>query len=117
MSTLRPGRRRCRALSSRTTHRPTRQVASSIHFTPITRQQDGDCEVGITSGRLQVVECASSIAGARNRAAAHARGAVLGFVDDDTILLTPNALQLVCAYAFHNSHGYGVKSLWTRPQS
>jgi glycosyltransferase involved in cell wall biosynthesis len=68
-----------------------------------------------THESLRTVVCATSIAGARNRGAALARGRILVFLDDDTVFLEAGALHEVARLGRYHTHGYGARRLWTPP--
>jgi glycosyltransferase involved in cell wall biosynthesis len=54
-----------------------------------------------------------SVGAARNKAAARAKGEVLVFIDDDTILLNSNAFTTVAELSRSHIYGFGATRLWT----
>lgn len=53
---------------------------------------------------------------ARNIGVRKAKGDILVFIDDDTILLQKNAFTKIIALSSKYDHGYGAKRLWTKPR-
>jgi glycosyltransferase involved in cell wall biosynthesis len=64
---------------------------------------------------LSVIHADLPVGNARNLGARASTSDIIVFMDDDVILTTPNALELVKTHAQHNRHGYGALRPWTRP--